>query len=95
MSEPIKVGDLVVMIGFCCIKGEAGGFPRKFGIPYRVEKMIKEHRSCSYCHTSWGSMWAGDDRNSGSPTKYLKRIPPLSELEGERTQEKLKEPACH
>lgn len=50
---------------------------------------------CAVCYTNFPielNAWI-EDKNSVLEMTRLKRIPPLSELEGERTEETLKEPA--
>lgn len=50
---------------------------------------------CSKCHQPLPhDRYAADQPvYGGAPLQWLKRIPPLSELEGERTQEDIREPA--
>lgn len=95
MSErPIQVGDLVQVIKAqpCC--GSIGTVGQVF-----VVKNIRQPRgggsSCSYCFAvSFKGLFA-EGKQDGSLTHLsrLKRIPPLDELEGQKTEEKLKEPA--
>ena len=103
MSEPIKVGDLVAVVkpgrARCCDGG--------LGAIFTVTSIGKPLRSnggtgwsCSFCGRS-GNFTAPDtdavaeglEGVTGIPVRRLKRIPPLSELEGERTQEDISEPA--
>lgn len=94
MSEPIKVGDLVVVIKptHCC-----NGYNRVG----QVHRIISDHDrlplvTCRIC----GFTWAHDNSTTAHIgggvyllRTRLKRIPPLSELEGQRTEETLREPA--
>ena len=92
VSKPISVGDLVVVVRGtkCC------GAGRHVGKIFKVTGFIDQgYIACSACgrvrsvqlRTAFGiSIHPGYDVNR------LKRIPPLSELEGERTEEKLHEP---
>lgn len=91
MSEPIKVGDLVMIVCQCCSDDYLGQI-------FTVQELA-QGSECDDCG-------AQDDRPSailelenaeylawGLPMSWLKRIPPLSELEGEKRDEKLTEPA--
>ena len=95
-DKPIQVGDLVVMVrGHECTLAKYGG------IPWRVAGLINQTGggwTCPRCHEHSLAPEAlqGAQRNTiltALPITWLKRIPPLSELEGERTQEDMKEPA--
>jgi hypothetical protein len=99
MSEPIKAGDLVVIYRPTThgCNGGIGAFFKVAQIRPRRSDLIK----CSWCG------WHGDRRAVGDGnlvadgmpgargigTYRLKRIPPLSELEGEKHEEDLREPA--
>ena len=97
-DKPIQVGDLVVMVrGHECTLAKYGG------IPWRVAGLINQTGGgwgCGICgarNLASEALYAAQKRRmqafNGIPTTWLKRIPPLSELEGERTQEDMKEPA--
>ena len=98
MSEPIKVGDLVQVVrGMPC----CGKITQLMGTVFKVSALVdNEGTTCITC----GAIVKRIDPISvrGHPQfafqlSRLKRIPPLSELEGERTEETLllptKEPA--
>jgi hypothetical protein len=93
MSEPIKVGDLVMYTRSCCM-----GFRDGINI-FRVAAFqspsYSPRYSCACCKADLPieayAAQAADE--SGAPLSWLKRIPPLSELEGEKRDEKLTEPA--
>lgn len=90
MSEPIKVGDLVQVIHCCCVGTEVavghifvvsrivipkgGRFTHKCGFFSTENKAIAEHKNRTLDH---------------APLSWLKRIPPLSELEGEQRKEEI------
>ena len=92
-DKVISVGDLVQVVRSCCEKVEL------VGIIYTVGVLHSFHTRCQFCgqenknvqHASSGM--PASDTPIGLPVSWLKRIPPLSELEGERTEENLKEPA--
>ena len=87
MSEPIKVGDLVVVVYSCC--------NHKLGSVGQVESFYQggfgEKLLCDKCCrnvTPRDSMTAQVGEHYW-PLSWLKRIPPLSELEGEQREEEL------
>jgi hypothetical protein len=87
MSEPIKVGDLVMVVRGCgCYLGE----------PYRVKAMDignKIYFRCIRCRKYQGIQPLvevhGNRRDGYFPLSWLKRIPPLDELEGVDEKETL------
>ena len=98
MSEPIKVGDLVVVVRDRC--GQYLGdlytvlgfesFPTltKFnclrcGITHQIS--LDESMTTIRADRGYGE--------GNIPLQWLKRIPPLEELEGQRTEETIREPA--
>lgn len=91
MSEPIKVGDLVVVVKPtpCC--GSTGAM----GEFFRVGEIVVCEGSCNDCGVEGSpelcAVIEGEDE--GAPLSILRRIPPLAELEGQRTEEDLREPA--
>jgi hypothetical protein len=97
MSErPIQVGDLVQVVrsnGCTC------GAPQKsLGRVFRVSaiKTYLAGSKCSDCKrdlTDRPYVCASDDGRREYGLPRLKRIPPLDELEGVRTEDKIKEPA--
>ena len=88
MSEPIKVGDLVVVVR---------GHKCDVGAVYRVSSIQKNVHGwvCGVCgfRKLFHSAWADRGDCYGAPLPWLKRIPPLEELEGEKRDEQIKEPA--
>lgn len=91
-DRPIQAGDLVVVVKNHCTDNGVG-------LIFRLGK-IDENDSfhCRHCRTRlpqypllapislpYGICWV--------PLEWLKRIPPLSELEGEKRDEPIKEPA--
>lgn len=94
MSGPIKVGDLVIVLrdyGCCCHVGKI--------YPVLELRQWPSVPSSCYCGqtvqapASLDAKLQGRKRAGWLPVIFLKRIPPLSELEGERTQEDIREPA--
>lgn len=93
MDRPIQVGDLVQVVrGHECDLGDI----------FILKEIFFQHDGwhCPHCGADGdddgcdigiksrkGNIWEGVNM------KFLKRIPPLSELESERTQENLREPA--
>lgn len=89
MNAEIKVGDLVVVTKprLCC--GEASGVGKVF----RVGGMHKGS-NCYRCGNRYDATVAEVDGSFVScELPRLKRIPPLGELESEKRDENLKEPA--
>ena len=84
MSD-IKVGDLVIVVKptVCC------GNKKRLGQIFKTTAYIVS--TCLYCKETQSGFCS--DTNFAVEYSRLKRIPPLSELEGQRTEEKLKEPA--
>jgi hypothetical protein len=79
MSEPIKVGDWVMVVRVCCDKYMDGAGPI-----FRVAKIHGLGRGtiCTYCEaiTPNTDRAAAEGVLVGVPLPWLKRIPPLSEL---------------
>ena len=75
MSEQIKVGDLVVIVNYCCSDIDLGKILTVTGFTKAACPMCgAKCDSCAFL----GGYWA-------PPLSWLRRIPPLSELES--TQE--------
>ena len=87
MSRPIAVGDLVQVVypSPCCGSLKGMGITFKFA-GFGVRQW------CRFCGKGDFEAALGYS-NGGVKFVRLKRIPPLSELEGERTEESLKETA--
>ena len=91
MDRPIQVGDLVQVVRWypCnCCGGQIS----------RVVSLLLDSpcNGCSVCGSDIPLQFyalATLDGFGEAPIQWLKRIPPLSELEGAQTQEKLREPA--
>ena len=86
-DRPIQVGDLVVIV-----KTPPCGCTNGLGKIYRVLGIDKGpgNNWCAYCEKFFGShISAIFSENSGAALYRLKRIPPLSELEGEKCDEEI------
>lgn len=102
-DESIQVGDMVVMVrGHDCL------YQRKAGVPFVVTGFVRPKGggwTCGYCkQRSVGADEPGalgllskkkvtEYSAPAIPISWLKRIPPLAELESEKTQEDIREPA--
>lgn len=86
-DKPISVGDLVVVVRACCDK-----YSKYLGYTFQVTEITGLQCRCMYCHSINGSARVEDSSKSFG-NAMVKRIPPLSELEGADTQEKIREPA--
>ena len=92
MSELIKEGDLVMYRYSCCLGYRDGveifqvGDIRDWGYPHVI---------CHSCKSEvpTGASASRGHGEYGAPLQWLKRIPPLSELEGEKTKEDIREHA--
>lgn len=102
MDKPISVGDLVVVVkpARCCVASLGTVFTVtriRNNINFSDGKTMTVR--CSWCGNKKDVPAAvrpvaeGFNANRGMPLVRLKRIPPLSELESERTEEMLKVPA--
>ena len=90
MSKEIRVGDLVQVVRWPCCGARVGHVDEVMDLD-----SYKLASTCMYCGrvdkhpvlpiviTRRGWIW---------PLEWVKRIPPLSELEGQRTEEELREP---
>lgn len=93
-ERPIQVGDLVVLVRYDHRCADV-----LLGKIYRVLRVPSIHPGicCPKCGerdlATANSLIAGTSQHAALPQRWLKRIPPLSELEGQRTQEDMKEPA--
>ena len=91
MSQ-IKVGDLAVILRGCCRHKFAGAIGTVEAIK-QIPSGIN-NGGCGHAFKSYvGAHVAGTPDYLWPPLEWLKRIPPLEELEGERTEETLQEPA--
>lgn len=94
MSD-IKVGDLVMVVRTCCsVSAE-----RVMGALFTVSHIGNELAKCSGCGaTDFGGLFAFSSEKYGkrriadmAPISWIKRIPPLSELEGQNEKKELHE----
>lgn len=93
MDKPISVGDLVVVVrGHVC---KCVGF-KNLGRIFQVSSMKQAEKTrCLGCKelTGAATLCFGDGNGKGYQSYRLKRIPPLGELESEKNDSKLAEPA--
>ena len=88
MDKPISVGDLVAIVRSCCI-------PFRDGVTiFRVESMRPDRAAsvCKHCAKEFPRETYACDTSfprGGAPLSWLKRIPPLSEIEGEKRDEEI------
>lgn len=86
MDKPISVGDLVVFVRSCC-----DGF--RDGVTIFRVTHIMPTRSAPRCSRCYGPLpvdrYAADAPHGGAPLQWLKRIPPLDELESEKREEEI------
>ena len=92
MDKPISVGDLVQVIrpAPCC------GADDNIGDIFVVDHIFTGRTWCWNCDQAEEvpcAFVSGEENADGFQLQILKRIPPLSELEGERTQDDIREPA--
>ena len=93
MDKPISVGDLVQVVKEtpCCRCGDSLG---KTFVVEEISNLIPT--LCKFCGSDRDGLAA---RISGAiewcDLYRLKRFPPLSELEGAKTEEKLREKETH
>lgn len=89
MDKPISVGDLVVVVKPCGHCGDA----KDLGLIYRVAYIWESGAPTDCCRDRTKEVCAYPAEGLGHALPTLKRIPPLGELEGQPTQEDMKEPA--
>lgn len=84
-DKPISVGDLVMLVKGCCQDAE-----KHLGWVGTVEGVLQTH---SYCHC--GDSFAGlcaivtIEKRGDLPLRWLKRIPPLEELDEVKRDEEI------
>lgn len=88
MSEPIKAGDLVEVIATSgCAHIDYRGYYK------RVERIIPAMELvCEECNASIGRHVHAeftDEYPAHLPLSWLRRVPPLEELEGEKQDEEI------
>ena len=91
MIRPIKIGDLVMFTRSCCDRF-------RDSVAVFVVASIRPTRTSSWCSGCRRELpnepYAADaPQYPGAPVSWLKRIPPLGELESEKTKEPIHEPA--
>lgn len=94
-DRPIQIGDLVMVVRSCCQRMEIGYI---FKVSALAE--FNPYWGCPHCKSTGKDIKVIADARFGinrdcthAPLSWLKRIPPLSEMEGQRAQEDIKEPA--
>jgi hypothetical protein len=88
MSEPIKAGDMVMVVRWPHkhIQGRSGQtFPKVF----TVERVTSLGCHCPTCREEFSPPEAWWDAAHAIPTAWLKRIPPLDELEDVKRDEEI------
>lgn len=88
-DRPIQVGDMVVVIGAHC-----KGAEKFIGITFKVGVVRTGFPYCTCCGAQEGYLTVASPE--GRPNAFyapLKRIPPLEELKGKRTEESIRETA--
>ena len=90
MSEPIKVGDLVMVV-----KKNVCGCDWSVGMVFKVIAIDRTQAKnwCCKCGALYGPFDQAVNGVWGAALYRLKRIPPLSELESEKREEDIREPA--
>lgn len=85
MSEPIKVGDLVMIIrgNKCC------GRTDSLGVTFQVTEIRHHEGICKYCCAHNSGLVADSVRPTVTYLYKLKRIPPLSELDDVKRDEEI------
>lgn len=90
MDKPISVGDLVQVI-----RWPHDCFPRtSFPTIFTVLEIHPMNPRCPRCDEQVAlgdrsAMLRHNGKNTGLPLSWLKRIPPLSEMEGEKRDEEI------
>lgn len=94
MDKPISVGDLVMVV-----RGHECVLRLKGGIPWRVLGFSAQRNGGWHCPKCFEGDIAPEaaiaarlefhDKGNGIPLSWLKRIPPLDELETVRTEDEV------
>lgn len=90
MSEPIKKGDLVVVVRTDCPQSAEvilGAIREVEGLGYLSATRAPRCEGCGQTYSI--SELADIGRDQFAPLAWLRRIPPLSELEGADTREEI------
>lgn len=87
MNDPIKVGDLVVMVRGCCVDC----YCQALGVPFIVAEIfaLPLQLHCHIFPDLGEHIVVQGFTNADIPITWLKRIPPLNETETEDEDEKL------
>lgn len=85
MDKPIAVGDMIVVVRWPHEHGNA------LGHLYRVRAFAQRCR-CEDCKKMFEEPCVKVSETGSLPISWVKRIPPLEELEGQRTEESLRQP---
>ncbi len=87
-GAPISVGDLVVIVrgNKCC------GYASGLGVHFNVTKIYQHSGHCKACGAFNSGLVADSERPTVTYLYKLKRIPPLSELEGVLAQNEIRHP---
>jgi hypothetical protein len=85
MDKPISVGDLVVVVRACC--ADTSLYLGKMFIAGPPSSEAKPR--CRHCLTPTGNPIFTDEHWANFSSWRLKRIPPLSELEGQHSEDQL------
>jgi hypothetical protein len=87
MSEPIKAGDFVVVIYGCCEQSRACAL----GLHATVLHVFSNpDRLCIFCNAPTPDLRAElDHQRWNAPVSWLKRIPPIEELDDVKQDEEI------
>ncbi len=86
MSEAIKAGDLVVVVGACC----QAKYEEFAGIIGTALPGVLSQTTCLNCwHTNDGQHFSFTAGKNGLPYWWFKRIPPFDELEDVKRDEEI------
>jgi hypothetical protein len=90
----IKVGDLVAVVRWPCCKGALGEIWKVASL-FVSSEVTTYHASCAFCGAKHGhnmvlaSSVGYANRQATVPVPWLKRIPPLDELERDQIVDEL------
>jgi hypothetical protein len=84
MDRPISVGDLVQVVRWDCCAGILGEVFR-----VQIIRQSTPKARCTYCKAEQGSVLAVDSDKYMAPLAWVKRIPPLEELDEVRTEDEV------
>lgn len=84
MDKPISVGDLVRITHACCDPASVIGYIENVT---RIFNTITTCGKCGQAHRGMHAKFEGNPDHWGFPLAWLKRIPPLDDLEGLESEE--------